>query len=156
MNFTDVPQCKTCPIGAICKDRSCALQWESLNCTSQGGDRIAGNWTRQPLSSGDNHYTLTSCPPGTELQSEEEMGTPDLQQCKPCTLGTEYIIDPDRDVCEKCPIGSRSLFCPFSVCTLFTYFLLAQAWTARESGQTRRFCSPTFVSCGQGRFPQWS
>jgi hypothetical protein len=39
-----------------------------------------------------------------ELQTEEEMGTADLQQCKPCASGTEYIIDPNSDICEKCPV----------------------------------------------------
>ena len=151
LNVSDLPQCQACPIGAICKDRSCALHGESLNCTSQAGGRIPGNWSRQPLSSGDNHYTLTSCPPGTELQSEEEMGSPDLQQCKPCTAGTEYIIDPDRDVCEKCPPGLQRL--RFLVCLAGIFdivFVYEQAWTVCKSVQAQHLRFPTSSS----RFPQ--
>ena len=66
--------------------------------------------TLQPLQ----RYKLMSCPPGTELQSAEEMGAlgpdPSLQQCKPCPLGT-YIIEPDTDICEKCPLGKFNFGC---------------------------------------------
>ena len=105
-NSSIIPQCMKCPSGAICTDRSCALQWSGLNCSSLSSSSIIGDWSRQPLSSGDDHFKLTGCPPGTELQTEEEMGTPDLQQCKPCASGTEYIIDPNSDICEKCPLGA--------------------------------------------------
>ena len=106
-NASNLPRCETCPAGAVCKDsvRSCGLRWSNQSCDSSAGGAVTGTWARQPLSSGDDHYKLTSCPPGTERQTEEELGTPDLQQCKPCDAGTEYIIDPDQDVCERCPLG---------------------------------------------------
>ena len=114
-NASDLPRCETCPTGAVCKDslRSCGLRWSNQSCDSSAGGAVTGTWARQPLSSGDDHYKLTSCPPGTERQTEEELGTPDLQQCKPCDAGTEYIIDPDEDVCESCPLGESIMIYVF-------------------------------------------
>ncbi len=58
-------------------------------------------------------YRLIRCPRGHQLVNSTD-GTSKgefsqvLQRCKPCLPG-QYIIDPNIDVCEDCPVGALSL-----------------------------------------------
>ena len=86
------PECLNCPAGG--------------NCV-QGGDGITfalGEWRLEW-----DQYRLVNCPPGTQLINSTDGSSKgtyshDAQQCKPC-LPTEYIVDPNTDVCQTCPPG---------------------------------------------------
>jgi hypothetical protein len=86
------PACLNCPAGASCLQGGSDVKF------------ILGNWTEQ-----NEQYRLVHCPPGTQLVSSTSGASSgpfshDAQQCKPCQID-EYILDPDNDVCRKCPPG---------------------------------------------------
>eukprot|EP00961_Rhodomonas_salina_P194135 2621122-Rhodomonas_salina.1 len=65
-------------------------------------DDILGSWVQTDAGS----YELVSCPPGHSLvNSMNGDFNHNVQQCKPCLNGTEYIIRPNEDVCQRCPPG---------------------------------------------------
>jgi len=85
--------CLDCPVGAECKDRSCALRSNPFPCD------IAGHWVKD-LTSGQ--YTVMSCPSGYKLQNDTKMGL--NVGCERCPLG--YYVQDSHDpssVCRKCP-----------------------------------------------------
>ncbi len=93
--------CMTCPKGALCPDRSCALHSKAslLNCPVAGA--VVGTWT---LNTAIGTYELTGCPPGYSTMSSAKTGLADLQECRACTHG-QYILRPDEDYCQTCPPG---------------------------------------------------
>ena len=97
--------CQPCPKGAVCSsDLSCALRNPpSFQCPSSNFV-IVGRWVANLL---DGTYVLDDCPPGFSLQSTKKAGSADLQECKQCLPG-QYIIDPDTNDCETCPLGDFS------------------------------------------------
>ena len=58
-------------------------------------------------------YRLIKCPSGHQLINSTD-GTSrgifsnDIQNCKPCSPG-QYIIDPNIDVCQNCPVGESCM-----------------------------------------------
>jgi len=91
-------KCTSCPQGALCSDGNCAFR---TNMTCEGTGKIVGTW--EPDDNGD--YFLKSCPPGYSLQNETA-GTfaYGAQRCKKC-LTTQYIISPNSQECQTCPLG---------------------------------------------------
>ena len=57
-------------------------------------------------------YKLVRCPAGYQLINtlEDDEFSQQNQFCKPCLPG-QYIIDPNRDICQACPNG----VCPFDL-----------------------------------------
>ena len=105
----DTQSCQTCPKGALCSDLSCALRNPpSFLCPH---DEVIGTWVVENSSS---TYVLENCPSGYTLVSTAKAGSPDLQQCKLCSVG-EYIVDPAKDDCQPCPKGAT---CPDLSCAL--------------------------------------
>jgi hypothetical protein len=92
--------CQACPKGAKCGDGECALRNQNFNCTD--GSSIVGQWL---INSETGQYELASCPAGYELQTTQETGSPDLQQCLKCQPPSQYIVQPDLDSCQACPPG---------------------------------------------------
>ena len=92
--------CQACPKGAKCGDGECALRNNSFTCTD--GSSIVGEWV---TNSETGQYELTSCPAGYELQTTQETGSADLQQCLKCQAPSRFILRPDLDSCQACPSG---------------------------------------------------
>ena len=94
--------CQPCPKGAVCSsDLSCALRNPpGFQCPSSDFV-IVGRWSANIL---DGTYVLENCPPGFSLQSTEKAGSADLQECRQCLPG-QYVINPDTNDCETCPLG---------------------------------------------------
>eukprot|EP00961_Rhodomonas_salina_P003389 46924-Rhodomonas_salina.1 len=96
--------CTLCPAGGRCLDGSCAFGRADGACASSGVP--PGVWARDPVT---DQLILKSCPAGHSLINSTE-GTSsgtfnhDLQQCRPCST-TQYILDPNRHQCQKCPAG---------------------------------------------------
>ena len=55
-------------------------------------------------------YRLVSCPAGHQLVNSTGEGifSQENQFCKACSLG-QYIIDPNRDICQGCPKGTEPI-----------------------------------------------
>lgn len=67
---------------------------------------MLGEWVKNDT---DTLWRLLSCDPGYQLvNSLDGTGSGefshDSQHCSPCLL-SEYIVDPNTDVCQKCPPG---------------------------------------------------
>ena len=90
--------CQTCPKGAVCGNGECALRNVEFNCSDNS--QIQGNWNL--LVSG--HYQLESCPVGYEMRTTEERSW-DLQECFKCPSPFTYILRPNVDSCQPCPLG---------------------------------------------------
>ena len=92
--------CATCPSGAVCPFSGfCALRTPDLNCTSNSGP-IPGTWVLSTSGEDAGKYRLIGCPAGYQTQNASH----DTAKCHPC-LETQYIINPDKDACERCPPG---------------------------------------------------
>lgn len=100
----NVATCYRCPVGAACTDATCFIARNEENCTVDGP--IVGTWGRDDLEM----FYVTSCPAGHMLVNST-VGTSsgvfdhDVQQCKPCATDSEYVINPNTDICQPCPIG---------------------------------------------------
>jgi len=110
--------CQSCPKGALCNDGTCGLRNSTFVCP--GGSNVVGSWVvdneTKPV-----HYVLQSCPAGFELRSLAEalarlpigqatnsspaMGPRFDQECHKCPPTSTYILRPDVDVCQPCPVG---------------------------------------------------
>jgi hypothetical protein len=106
--------CKACPVGATCNDRSCALA-NNQACADTGAT-IIGTWSRDATS---NEYVLVSCPAGyskvTKVTGSNTFSH-DAQRCLRCIKPFQYIINPNTDSCQICPVGlecdGTSLYTP--------------------------------------------
>ena len=91
--------CASCPSGATCSTGVCALRTPDQTCPGSS-DPIPGAWVRSTSGEDAGKYELLSCPPGHQKQTASH----DTQKCHPC-LDSQYIINPDQDICQKCPPG---------------------------------------------------
>lgn len=102
----DVATCYVCPAGAVCTDGTCFLSTNEDNCTFNG--KRVGTWVRD--MPGFGVYRVQSCPEGYTLVNSTD-GTSrgifshDSQQCKQCLKDREYVINPNTDACQPCPLG---------------------------------------------------
>lgn len=87
--------CFQCPVGAVCGSDSnvCAFNVDPPACSNQS---IVGEWKRG--STGE--FVLISCPDGYQRINSSARA----QQCRPCSE-FDYIIDPNRFECQRCPPG---------------------------------------------------
>ena len=92
--------CATCPSGAVYPGSGfCALRTPDLNCTSNSGP-IPGTWVLSTSGEDAGKYRLIGCPAGYQTQNASH----DTAKCHRC-LDTQYIINPDKDACQRCPPG---------------------------------------------------
>ena len=91
--------CANCPSGAVCASGFCALRTPTRNC-SAGSDPIPGTWVRSTSGDDDGKFRLVGCPAGFQTQNASH----DTQKCHQC-LETQYIVNGDKDQCQKCPPG---------------------------------------------------
>ena len=88
------PSCLSCPAGGDCREGKSNVSFAH------------GHWIVR-----DGMYILQSCPNGFQLiNSAEKSGnirfSHVMQQCYSCLLG-EYIVNPDRNSCQACPLGAQ-------------------------------------------------
>ncbi len=91
--------CANCPSGAVCASGFCALRTPSQNCSARS-DPIPGTWVRSTSGNDEGRFRLVGCPAGFQTQNASH----DTQKCHRC-LETQYIVNGDKDACEKCPPG---------------------------------------------------
>ena len=100
--WTEVPksnlqQCMQCPKGLLCGNGVCSVENGTFTCPD-ASTQIVGEW-KQPKERGS--FELISCPRGHSKQVlvQEKM------ECKQCAPFLQYILEPDRDNCQRCPPG---------------------------------------------------
>jgi hypothetical protein len=119
--------CQTCPVSAMCADRTCALGSVCMNksnarqCQDMQRTRITS--TMCPLDDAVSttavidsewqvegyHWRLTECPAGYTYK--RDLMQPEGDECSPCLPGT-YLAEPTNDsrvTCLPCPVGAT---CP--------------------------------------------
>jgi hypothetical protein len=92
--------CEKCPRGLICSDGSCAIR-DNMTACADASDLIIGEW-RQPVERGT--FELHSCPEGFSKRGLDRVQR-EFMQCQRCADRLNYIIEPDRDDCQRCPPG---------------------------------------------------
>jgi len=104
--LTTLQKCQKCPLGLMCLDGSCSTRGldgptPSLECPPEDATVIIGEWMQ---GSEKGKYMLNSCPQGYSKKGIEKV-VEDMMQCKECNRVLQYILDPNKHDCQRCPPG---------------------------------------------------
>ena len=110
-------KCKPCPPAALCTGSSkytagTCLFNENYLCNT----KPEGNWTLTAAGI----YALTACGAGYSLNQS-------TQQCTKCLEGY-YIVNPNKDECQECPLGGGPSELHAQTCTSSAKFVLGSQW----------------------------
>lgn len=93
-------ECKGCAVGGSCDGSTMipilnASVWELPHENATVADQV---------------YRLVSCPPGPmRVTTVNGRFDPEIQECRPCISGTEYIIEPNGGTCQVGYLSMRPM-----------------------------------------------